>query len=140
MSRQATVSWSAATFAFMVLVPLSFAFMYFLAVFSYGLAGDLAARQSMYPARMFTLPVTTAALAGWPMLYGTMAMARLWLATALLALWPSGVRRCRSSGPRCWPRRSSHGRRCSRGCRTACRGLRMIVDRAVADHASTPSC
>ena len=29
------------TFAFTVLVPLSFAFMYFLAVFSYGLAGDL---------------------------------------------------------------------------------------------------
>ena len=49
--------------------------MYFLAVFSFGLSGDLAARQSMYPARMFTLPVTTAALAGWPMLYGTAAMA-----------------------------------------------------------------
>ena len=57
--------------------------MYFLAVFSFGLAGDLAARQSIYPARMFTLPVTTAALAGWPMLYGAAAMASLWLATAL---------------------------------------------------------
>jgi hypothetical protein len=45
----------------------------------------------MYPARMFTLPVTTAALAGWPMLYGTAAMAILWLATRLLAVWPSGV-------------------------------------------------
>ncbi len=45
--------------------------MYFLAVFSFGLSGDLAARQSIYPARMFTLPVTSAALAGWPMLYGT---------------------------------------------------------------------
>ena len=32
--------------------------MYFLAVFSFGLTGDLAARQSIYPARMFTLPVT----------------------------------------------------------------------------------
>jgi hypothetical protein len=73
-----------------VVVPLTATFTYFLAVFSFGLAGDLAARQSMYPARMFTLPVTTAALAGWPMLYGTAVMAILWLATRLFALWPSG--------------------------------------------------
>src|SRR5881628_3094522 len=53
-------------FAFVVLVPLTASFMYFLAVFSFGLSGDLAARQSMYPARMFTLPVTSAALAGRP--------------------------------------------------------------------------
>ena len=72
--------------------------MYFLAVFSFGLTGDLAARQSMYPARMFTLPVTTAALAGWPMLYGTAAMAILWLATALLARWPWGI-----EVPLVWP-------------------------------------
>ena len=81
----------AETFAFVVMVPLSATFMYFLAVFSFGLSGDLAARQSMYPARMFTLPVTSAALAGWPMLYGTAAMASLWLATRLFALWPSGI-------------------------------------------------
>jgi hypothetical protein len=80
-----------ARFACMVIVPLSATFMYLLAVFSFGLAGDLAARRSMYPARMFTLPVTTAALAGWPMLYGTVAMAMLWLATRLLAVWPSGA-------------------------------------------------
>ena len=92
-------------------MPLAATFMYFLAVFSFGLAGDLAARQSMYPARMFTLPVTTAALAGWPMLYGTAAMAILWLATRLLAVWPSGVRRADRSGRRCWPRRFSPGRR-----------------------------
>jgi len=54
--------------------PLTTTFMYCLAVFSYGLSGDLAARQSMYPARMFALPVTTTALAGWPMLYGTSAV------------------------------------------------------------------
>src|SRR5687768_1845017 len=52
------------TFAFTVVVPLSFAFMYLLSVFSYGLAGDLTARHSLYPARMFTLPVSTAGLAG----------------------------------------------------------------------------
>lgn len=81
----------AQSFALVVMVPLSATFMYFLAVFSFGLSGDLASRQSMYPARMFTLPVTTAALAGWPMLYGTAAMASLWLATRLFALWPSGI-------------------------------------------------
>ncbi len=81
----------AQSFAIVVVVPLAATFTYFLAVFSFGLAGDLAARQSMYPARMFTLPVTTAALAGWPMLYGTAVMAILWLATRLFAVWPSGI-------------------------------------------------
>src|SRR5438128_5839604 len=60
-------------------------------MFSFGLSGDIAARQSMYPARMFTLPVTTVALAGLPMLYGTTAMALLWFGTRLFALWPSDV-------------------------------------------------
>ncbi len=78
-------------FAAMVSVPLTATFVYLLAVFSFGFAGDLAARHSMYPARMFTLPVTNAALVGWPMLYGTVAMAILWLAARLLAVWPSGI-------------------------------------------------
>ena len=86
------------TFAFTVLVPVSFAFLYFLAVFSYGLAGDLTARHSLYPARMFTLPVSTAGLAGWPMLYGATTLAGLWVATVLIALWPSGV-----PAPLLWP-------------------------------------
>ncbi|HEY6139979.1 MAG TPA: hypothetical protein VI670_19660 [Thermoanaerobaculia bacterium] len=77
------------TFALVVVVPLTATFLYFLGVFSFGLSGDIAARQSMYPARLFTLPVTTAALAGWPMLYGAAAMAALWLATRFLAIWPS---------------------------------------------------
>ncbi|MBI2840277.1 MAG: hypothetical protein HYX75_18325 [Acidobacteria bacterium] len=80
--------WS---FALVVVVPLGSTFMYFLAVFSFGHAGDLAARHSIYPARMFTLPLTNAALAGWPMLYGSAAMTVLWLVTRLLAVWPSGV-------------------------------------------------
>ncbi len=79
-------------FALVVIVPLGSTFTYFLAVFSFGLAGEMAARRSIYPARMFTLPVTNAALAGWPMLYGTVAMAVLWLATRLLALWPAEAR------------------------------------------------
>ncbi len=78
-------------FALAVIVPVAWTFTFFLAVFSFGLAGDLAARRSIYPARMFTLPVTNAALAGWPMLYGTVAMVVVWLATRLLALWPSAA-------------------------------------------------
>jgi hypothetical protein len=79
------------TFALLVVVPLTVTFIYFLAVFSFGFSGDLAARQSMYPARMFTLPVTTGMLAGLPMLYGTTASAILWFATRLLGVWPSDV-------------------------------------------------
>ena len=82
---------AAESFAIAVVVPLTGTFMYFLAVFSFGLAGDLAARQSIYPARMFTLPVTTTALAAWPMLYGSIAMAILWLATRFLVVWPANV-------------------------------------------------
>ena len=86
------------SFGFVVVVPLAATFTYFLAVFTFGFTGDLAARESIYPPRAFTLPVTNAALAGWPMLYGTAAMALLWLATRLLAVWPSGV-----AVPVVWP-------------------------------------
>src|SRR6058998_2120186 len=89
------------TFAFTVTLPLTAAFFHLLAVFSYGLAGDLTARQSMYPARLFTLPVTTAALAGYPMLYGSLAMAGLWAVADLAALRASGApgTPCLSRGP-----------------------------------------
>jgi hypothetical protein len=79
------------TFALAVMMPLAAGFTYFLAVFTYGLAGDLAARESMYPARKFTLPVTNAALAGWPMLIGIAAVTGLWIALRLVGLWPTGV-------------------------------------------------
>jgi len=74
--------------AAVVIAPLSWAFFYYLAVFSFGLSGNLGARQSIYPARMLSLPVKTAALVGWPMLYGTMTVAALVFATAVLARWP----------------------------------------------------
>ena len=96
--------------------------MYFLAVFSFGLAGDLAARHSIYPARMFTLPVTTAALAGWPMLYGTATMASLWVATALLALRPSGIDRAPDLAGTAGRGLSRLDAGARRGCRTVCRG------------------
>ena len=45
---------SAERFGVVVMVPLTATFMYVLTVFSFGLAGDVAGRPSMYPARMFT--------------------------------------------------------------------------------------
>lgn len=86
------------TFPFLVIVPMWAAFIFFLALFTFGLSGDLAARESMYPRRMFTLPVTSSALAGWPMLYGTITMAALWFAARALAVWPSDFEM-----PRFWP-------------------------------------
>lgn len=85
-------------FAATVMVPVSIFTYYFVAVFSFGLAGNLAARESMYPTRMFALPVTNAALAGWPMLYGTATLAGLLLAATRFALWPSGI-----DVPLIWP-------------------------------------
>ncbi|HKR07664.1 MAG TPA: hypothetical protein VJS39_00625 [Gemmatimonadaceae bacterium] len=81
---------SSEAFAFMVMVPLTSTATYFLAVFTFGLDGDLAARQSMYPTRRLTLPVTTTALAFWPMVYGSAAMVTLWLAVRTFATWPAG--------------------------------------------------
>ncbi len=86
------------SFAFVVVIPMTATFTYFVAVFTFGLEGDLAARQSIYPPRMFTRPVTTAALAGWPMLYGCTAVAILWTATRLLTVWPSDI-----EIPSVWP-------------------------------------
>src|SRR2546425_7353399 len=77
--------------AAVVITPLTATYFYLLAAFSFGLAGDLGARPSIYPARMFALPVSTAALAGWPMLYGTAAVAILWLVTPLSPPWPWGI-------------------------------------------------
>jgi hypothetical protein len=85
------VDLSVESFALVVVVPLTATFLYFLSVFSFGLSGDLAARQSMYPARMFTLPVTTGALARWPMFYGTVTVVILWFAMRFISVWPTRV-------------------------------------------------
>jgi len=86
------------TFALLVPVPLAATFMYLLAVFTFGVSGDLAARESMYPPRMLTLPVSSAALAGWPMLYGCMSMTLLWFAMRMAGIFPPGV-----DVPKYWP-------------------------------------
>ena len=86
------------TFALLVPVPLAATFMYLLAVFTFGISGDLAARESMYPPRMLTLPVSTAALAGWPMLYGCLSMTLLWFAVRIAGIFPPDV-----DVPKYWP-------------------------------------
>lgn len=73
--------------AALVVVPVATTFMFFLGVFSFGFAADISARESIYPARMFTLPVTTRALAGWPMFYGAAAMMALFLTAGLFLRW-----------------------------------------------------
>lgn len=70
-----------------IIAPVSAMMFYLVGVFTFGLSGDLASRPSIYPAHKLTLPMTTRALAGWPMLYGTTAMFALWLLTALLLRW-----------------------------------------------------
>ena len=72
-----------------IIVPVCSMMFYLVGVFTFGLSGDLAARPSIYPAYKLTLPITTRALAGWPMLYGTASMFALWLITALLLRWAS---------------------------------------------------
>src|SRR4051794_12684599 len=86
------------TFALLFPVPLAATFLYLLAVFTFGISGDLAARESMYPPRILTLPVSSAALAGWPMLYGCASMTLLWFALRLACIFPSGV-----AVPKYWP-------------------------------------
>lgn len=70
-------------FAFFVILPGVSMWFYMAGAFTYGLSGDLAARESIFPKRLLTLPVTTTALAGWPMLFGVAAAAALWIMMAL---------------------------------------------------------
>src|SRR5947209_15866698 len=68
-------------------VPFAAAIPYLLAAFSFGFEADVAARASGYPRRMFTLPVRTATLVAWPMLYGAAVVACTWLVLARFVLW-----------------------------------------------------
>lgn len=88
----------AETFAIIVVVPMTASFMYLLGVFTFGFAGDLAGRESIYPSRLYTLPVTSTALAGWPMLIGSISVVVMWAGTRILAIWPPGV-----PVPAIWP-------------------------------------
>jgi hypothetical protein len=84
--------------ALVAVAPLGAAAVLLLGFFTYSLDMDLLAPGSGFPGRAFTLPVRTAALAGWPMLFGSAATALLWLAAALLILRPAGL-----AVPLAWP-------------------------------------
>jgi hypothetical protein len=72
-----------------LVLPVVGVYVYLLPLFVYGVDGtDVLARDSCFPAGMFTLPVRTAALAGWPMAYGAAAVALLWLVTAWFIMRP----------------------------------------------------
>ena len=51
----------------MAIIPLVLCALYLAAVFAHGFDTDLATAGTAFPARMFTLPVQTGALAGWPL-------------------------------------------------------------------------
>jgi hypothetical protein len=62
-----------------------------MAVMTYGLEIELTGSQSGFPARMFTLPVSTRVLVAWPMALGALAMAGAWVVVDLALLRPYGV-------------------------------------------------
>jgi hypothetical protein len=98
LTTQAHPELNDVTVALLLPVPLAATSLYLLAVFTFGISGDLAARESMYPPRMLTLPVSSAALAVWPMLYGCMSMTLLWFAMRIAGIFPPGV-----DVPKYWP-------------------------------------
>lgn len=85
-------------FAATITVPTTAVLFYLIAVFSYGFGGDFSSRQSMYPSRFFTLPVSTALLAGLPMLYGTAAVTLVWAVVRTMAVFPTDM-----DVPKIWP-------------------------------------
>jgi hypothetical protein len=79
-------------------LPLVFALAYILAAFTHGQQGAIESADSLFPRRAFTLPVATAALAGWPLLLGGTLVALYWLGLAGLVWRPCGV-----AAPLWWP-------------------------------------
>jgi hypothetical protein len=68
---------------FMVMVPL-------LNTFSYGPA-DLGVKSSGFPPHMRTLPISTRAMVGWPMLLAAVIFALLWMLPACFIFLPAGI-------------------------------------------------
>jgi hypothetical protein len=66
-------------------------------VFTLGPA-DFGVKSSGFPANMFVLPLQTRALTGWPILYGAITFALLWVLVVYLVLIPIGF-----SPPVLWP-------------------------------------
>jgi hypothetical protein len=67
---------------FLAMVPL-------LNTFSFGPA-DLGVKSSGFPPHMRTLPISTRAIVGWPMLFAAATFALLWMLPACLIFMPAG--------------------------------------------------
>jgi len=74
--------------AFLLSMSLMWLAFYLMGVVSFGFEADISARQSCFPPSLFTLPVRSGALAGWPLAYGAAAIGLLWLVLAGLILRP----------------------------------------------------
>src|SRR3954463_5254638 len=74
----APAGWLSRNVVGQLALPLGVVVPYLLAIFAYGEQGDMIARESCYPRRAFTLPVTSAALVAWPMALGGAAVAGFW--------------------------------------------------------------
>jgi hypothetical protein len=64
--------------------------MIFLAALAHGFEGRLEGRESIFPARLFTLPVSTIGLTGPPLVLGTVTVVTTWLLLAGCVLRPCG--------------------------------------------------
>jgi hypothetical protein len=85
MTPDQAVAWCLLTMGDTMLI-------YAILAFTYTTEGtDLASARSNFPARMFTLPVRTHVLVGWPMLLGAGFLALTWVVGATLARARWGV-------------------------------------------------
>jgi hypothetical protein len=75
----------------LVAVPLVLALIYLIIMFTYGFQPNLAAKDSSFPRDKFLLPMSTSALVGWPMLYGTVSVVLIWFVTVEGILRPGGM-------------------------------------------------
>jgi hypothetical protein len=76
---------------FLLSMQFVFGVIYVAAVFAYGFDGPVERRESGFPTRLFTLPVRTAVLVGWPMILGPLTVALLWAAWCHFVLAPVGL-------------------------------------------------
>ena len=77
------------SFGLFVMGPLSATLLYTIVVFTFGYSGDIAGRESMFPARLLRLPISTNALTWWPMLFGAITIAAVWLIARHLLILPT---------------------------------------------------
>jgi hypothetical protein len=75
----------------LVAAPLVLALIYLINMFTYGFQPNLAAKDSSFPRHKFLLPMSTSALVGWPMLYGTVSVVFIWFVTVEGILRPGGL-------------------------------------------------